>query len=96
MSANPRSMSGEFIPLASPVSSSTEAADGVQHLKVLSQDAARAVFEPLTGAATTAGPSTAPENCSKPTITLERKGDLVSNIRIQCGCGSVVELTCLH
>jgi len=41
-------------------------------------------------------PAPAPEACSKPTVTLQRNGDIVSSIRVQCGCGQVVELTCVY
>ena len=33
-------------------------------------------------------------NCSKPAVTLQRNGDQVTSIRIQCGCGQVIELNC--
>lgn len=36
------------------------------------------------------------EACSKPVITLQRNGEVVSGIRIQCGCGQVVELACVY
>lgn len=41
-------------------------------------------------------PASAPAACSKPTITLQKNGDIVSAIRVQCGCGQVVELTCVY
>jgi len=37
-----------------------------------------------------------PETCSKPVVTLQRNGEVVSGIRIQCGCGQVVDLTCVY
>jgi hypothetical protein len=36
------------------------------------------------------------ETCAKPVVTLQRKGDIVCGIRIQCGCGQVVELACVY
>src|SRR5271166_5139172 len=39
---------------------------------------------------------TKPEACSKPVVTLKRNGDTVSGIRIQCGCGQVVDLACVY
>ncbi|HZM03959.1 MAG TPA: hypothetical protein VFC44_13185 [Candidatus Saccharimonadales bacterium] len=37
-----------------------------------------------------------PEPCSKPIVTLQRKGEIVSAIRIQCGCGQVLDLSCVY
>jgi len=34
-------------------------------------------------------------NC-RPTVTLERDGDNVRQIRIQCTCGDVIELDCAY
>jgi len=30
----------------------------------------------------------------KPTVSLQKEGDRVTHIRIQCGCGEVIELAC--
>lgn len=35
------------------------------------------------------------EACAKPVVTLQRNGDVISGIRIQCGCGQVVDLACV-
>ena len=31
-----------------------------------------------------------------PKITLERQGDTITHIRIECGCGEVIELKCSY
>ncbi len=36
------------------------------------------------------------EACGQPSITLQRNGDVISSIRIQCGCGQVIELNCAY
>ena len=36
------------------------------------------------------------ETCSNPVVTLQRTGEIVSGIRIQCGCGQVVDLACVY
>jgi hypothetical protein len=36
------------------------------------------------------------EGCSQPVVTLQRNGDVVSAIRIQCGCGQVFDLACVY
>ena len=33
---------------------------------------------------------------TKPNVTLQRDGDRVTQIRIQCVCGHVIELDCLY
>ena len=33
---------------------------------------------------------------TKPNVTLQRDGDRVTQIRIQCVCGQVIELYCLY
>jgi hypothetical protein len=43
-----------------------------------------------------ASPPPGPEPCSKPVVTLQRQGEIVSGIRIQCGCGQVVDLACVY
>ena len=43
-----------------------------------------------------ATPLAPPQNCPPPKVTLQRQGDVVSGIRIQCGCGQVIELNCVY
>jgi len=51
-------------------------------------------FRPLTvGAA--AGPE-APHPAREPKVALEREGDRVSRIRIECSCGHTIELACTY
>jgi hypothetical protein len=33
---------------------------------------------------------------AEPKITLERDGDVITHIRVQCGCGQVIELKCSY
>ena len=94
MIANPLVMSDQFVPLVPPSSPSKETAFASLSLKVLPKVPATPAFEALVAAST--DPSRSPEVGSKPTVTLQRNGDAVSGIRIQCGCGKVIELTCLH
>ncbi len=37
-----------------------------------------------------------PQNAAKPVVTLQRDGDRVTHIRIQCDCGGVIELECAY
>lgn len=51
-------------------------------------------------AAPVAAPATscahAPQPNAKPVVTLKKDGDRVTHIRIQCGCGEVIELECAY
>ncbi len=49
-------------------------------------------FQPLGHAGGKAG---AGGQC-EPRVTLQRDGERVSSIRIQCGCGQVIELACVY
>jgi hypothetical protein len=34
--------------------------------------------------------------CGKPVVTLQRSGDTVTAIRVQCSCGQIIELACVY
>jgi hypothetical protein len=56
-------------------------------------------FKPLPSPAGAAAASAnaAPGNCAaKPTVTLERKGNVVTSIRVQCSCGQVLDINCQY
>ncbi len=94
MIANSTAISDQFVPLALPGVSSGDPAFSSLSLRVRAQAPATPGGDGLTAAP--ADSSRSPGTCSKPVVTLQRKGDNVSGIRIQCGCGNVIELTCLH
>jgi len=77
-------MSKSFIPLVPVTAASHETTFTSMQAKGLVPGTAPAV----TGSE--------PEACSKPVVTLQRNGEIVSGIRIQCGCGQVVELACAY
>lgn len=82
-------MSNTFTPLVTaPVATGNEAAF---LLKVLPQAETKAVFEPLRAGERPEQPA---QGCSQPSVTLQRQGEVVSGIRIECGCGQVIELAC--
>jgi hypothetical protein len=62
-------------------------------LKVLPQAEAKAVFEPLTEIGKQ---DKTPKACATPKVTLQKQGDVVSSIRIECACGQVIELACAY
>jgi hypothetical protein len=84
-------MSDSFTPLVTAPVCASEAA--MLPLKVLPQAEAKAVFEPLSESGRPGQPS---KNCGAPSLTLQRQGDVVAGIRIQCGCGQVIELACVY
>jgi hypothetical protein len=60
-------------------------------------------FKPLPSAASisAATPATAASaavgNCAaKPAVTLQRKGNVVTSIRVQCACGQVLDINCQY
>jgi hypothetical protein len=59
-------------------------------------------FKPLASpasasAAAVASASAAPGNCAaKPTVTLQRKDNVVTSIRVQCACGQVLDINCQY
>jgi hypothetical protein len=48
------------------------------------------------GTAALAAPPGPAHHCPAPKVTLQRQGDVVSSIRIQCSCGQVIELNCVY
>jgi hypothetical protein len=79
-------MPDTFTPLATVTGSPGE--NESSRLKVLTQTESKPAFEPmpLAGASEPA--------CTVPAMTLQRTGDVVTGIRIQCGCGQVIDLAC--
>jgi hypothetical protein len=83
-------MSNTFTPLVTAPASTGEPAMFL--LKVLPQAEAKAVFQPLPQAGKPEEPAKA---CAPPSVTLQRQGEVISGIRIECGCGQVIELACV-
>ena len=54
-------------------------------------------FKPLPSPAVAGSISAAPGNCAvKPTVTVQRKGNVVTSIRVQCACGQVLDINCQY
>src|SRR5271157_3122643 len=84
-------MSDTFVPLT--VATGSSGGSGPFQMKVLPQAEATAVFAPLPGAGAGNSFSTA---CGRPVLTLQRQGEVVSGIRVECACGQVIELKCVY
>ncbi len=93
-------MTDAFAPLALPAGS--RPADGAAfRLKVIPQAAAAPAFQPIQPASKTVVASPAPaahssHSSAAPKVTLQRDGDRVTHIRLECSCGEVFELACAY
>ena len=80
-------MTDTFVPLPRPAASATKAAFTPLPLKIFSQAA------PPTQTGNEGQPAHN-ENCREPALTLQRDGDKIKGIHIECGCGQVIDLVC--
>ena len=87
-------MSDLFVPLAPAGSLPRESIFAPADAKAPADAAVRPAFEHLI--ANSDDPARSPGNSAKPGVTLKRDGDVVTGIRIQCGCGRVHDLTCIY
>ena len=87
-------MSDKFIPFAPAASASADATFAAFPLKVLSQASAKPAFEPQKPLISV--PASNPEACAQPKVSLQRNGDVIIGIRIECSCGEVVNLSCVY
>jgi hypothetical protein len=84
-------MTNTFVPFVTMPVPAAETAP--PPLKAPPQAQARAVFEPLPESGQPAAPA---KNCGQPSVTLQRQGEVISGIRVECGCGQVIELACAY
>ena len=90
-------MTAAFVPLV-PGATTKSAPTMPTRLKPI--PAAPAVFEPATPAnlkAESAAAAPAPALHAQhgpPKVTVEKHGELITHIRVECGCGQVTELKC--
>jgi len=87
-------MANNFQPLEARLTPPREHAGHAFRLKVVphSSAAAPAPAPAPPGANGTA----APADSHEPAITLEREGERITAIHIQCSCGRVIELGCVY
>jgi hypothetical protein len=65
-------------------------------VKVLAQAESKSAFAPLVAGASAGAANIPLTACGQPKLTLQRQGDVVSVIRVECGCGQVIELKCVY
>jgi hypothetical protein len=88
-------MSDAFVPLAVATNPAAAAANGFTPLSLKSFPAANAKAVPAAnGQSSSLHPAAA--GCPPPKVTLQRQGDVVTSVRIQCGCGQVIDLNCVY
>ncbi|MEK7675878.1 MAG: hypothetical protein AAB676_08615 [Verrucomicrobiota bacterium] len=84
-------MNGSFTPFAPATSGASQVNGRSFSLKICSQPAANQAFAPFKPVA-----GLPAHGAAAPAITLQREGDRIKRITIQCGCGQVIELECLY
>jgi hypothetical protein len=85
-------MSDCFAPLVTPALSSEDSAFSPFALKLL----AGAPHSTPVDAPKPVGTDPPPLPPCAPVITLQRSGDVITAIRVQCSCGQIIELTCVY
>jgi hypothetical protein len=93
--SNAAATKDSFVPFDAVRDSKTNSPGALASLKVVAKAEAGPAFAPLTipGASHAhAGISTP----GKPVVTLQRDGDRVTAIRIECICGQIIELSCSY
>lgn len=89
-------MSNSFVPFVPPSSGAdTPGAKPVFRMKVLPSATPPGLSQgSIVPAAPEAQHSNHPNATGEPKITVERNGDQVSRIIVECPCGHVIELVC--
>ncbi len=85
-------MSDSFVPFAKTRSKPGPAAESFR-LTILPQAQQAAPFQPATIALPSTG---ANPGAKEPQVTIERDGDRITRIKIQCTCGQLLELNCAY
>lgn len=96
-------MSGDFVPLMKKASADSSPSFRIKVVPGAGEPAAPFLPCPRPeasasspGGASALGGAAASQAHGQPQITLEREGDRIVGIRVQCPCGQVTELTCLY
>ena len=84
-----------FVPLDPGPAPEAKAGSAPAGLKVVSKPGPAIDFTPLQVPGVP-HVHAAPARSGKPAITLERDGERVTGIRIECVCGQVIELACSY
>ena len=86
-----------FVPFDPVPSTAAKPPGASTGLKVMPKAEAVAGFAPLhTPASTSAHSHAGGGNAGVPVVTLQREGERVTGIRVECTCGQIIELACSY
>jgi hypothetical protein len=84
-----------FVPFDPIPASAARPSSAAVNLKVVPKGEFTPAFTPIQTSDASHVHAT-PGNAGKPVVTLQREGDRVTGIRVECGCGQVIELACSY
>jgi hypothetical protein len=84
-------MPADFIPLVPNRPASNSTAEFKVRILPSSSPSPASVDKPLPASHVHAGKAPA-----EPTVTLQKEGDQITGIRIQCSCGQIINLSCQY
>lgn len=80
-----------------PFGPSTLAAkSGTPNLRVVPKDGGAEAFSPFQASAGGHAHGAGGAGAGQPSITLQKEGDKVVGIRVECACGQVIEMACSY
>jgi hypothetical protein len=85
-----------FVPLTSATPSTSGERSNFQATVVSQPDQAQKFHSADPAAASTLSGAGARGSSCEPRVTVQRDGNHVSGIRIQCSCGQVIDLACVY
>lgn len=85
-----------FVPFAPGTLASARASGGTANLKVMPKDSAVQAFSPLQASPSAHQHGAGGSAAGQPTLTLQREGDKITGIRVECACGQVIEFACSY
>jgi hypothetical protein len=84
----------KFIPLTAGIPLSGDRSD--LRVSVLRDTQTTPAFQPLQAPKSATPASSPTAHAHEPQITLQREGDRITGIQVQCCCGKVIELGCTY
>ena len=90
-----RSAAESFVPFDPAPPSAQKSGGTAPGLKVVPKGEAGTSFSPLQSPAS-AHAHAAAGAAGKPVVTLQREGERITGIRVECVCGQVFELACSY
>lgn len=90
-----QSASDPFVPFDPIPASAMRSSSAPVNLKVVPRGESTPAFTPLQSA-NAPNVHGAGSSAGKPVVTVQREGDRVTGIRVECACGQVIELACSY